>query len=725
MASRAHELSLDDDEAIGRLTAAFVESTRLGKLSEALALVDDRDGFWIGRPEHRATWLYYRATVFMYGAAHRNAIADLTEARGLFAQLEHREEALDATATLSSVYAALGRDDEALRLVSSVDRTTLPTDGCVAFFFANNAAFASLRSAERATPPWSRNDAARARALEEAASWLAFLRAFPTGACSDEGARSLTDVHEAEHAKLAGLTSRLDELLVHATMRRELRLPVVELAWAELELARASELHDLAAGERIAARLLKDAEALDQPHSAWAAHMALARLHRRRSMALARRELEAAEAILDRTLHDVAVGDGRNAFLSAHEASAAELFDLLLETHAYDDALRLARKSARRAIDAAAAAFTSAGARSAAQEAALRTYREVKVQTEEAAAHDWELPTHEVADARQRRGDDLREARRALEAAFDERREVQATVVPDDLKPAADEALLAVHPTSGGYAALVIDRSGARVARVTRDINPGEREAVARELLRGTVAQLAEGTTVHLTAYGPLRPFDWTHAALDDLGTPLVARFALVEHLGLGPTPTLSRNGAAVVVADAAGDLPYAAREGAFVRERLSADELRGEQATRVAVTRAIESSSFVHYAGHGRFAGADGFESELLLASGSTLSVSDVLLLDRVPAVAVLSGCELARSDDASGESFGIAQAMLARGGRYAIAPSRTVKDTLAERFVHALYEDGPLDEAIVPRRMQAALRALATELPHEDWSTFRLLAR
>jgi len=52
-------------------------------------------------------------------------------------------------------------------------------------------------------------------------------------------------------------------------------------------------------------------------------------------------------------------------------------------------------------------------------------------------------------------------------------------------------------------------------------------------------------------------------------------------------------------------------------------------------------------------------------------------------------------------------------------------VKDTLAERFVHALYEDGPLTEASVPRRMQSALQALATEVPHEDWSTFRLLAR
>jgi CHAT domain-containing protein len=142
-------------------------------------------------------------------------------------------------------------------------------------------------------------------------------------------------------------------------------------------------------------------------------------------------------------------------------------------------------------------------------------------------------------------------------------------------------------------------------------------------------------------------------------------------------------------------------------------------------VQEALESGDFLHYAGHGRFAGADGFESELLLAGGSTLAVSDVLLLARTPTIAVLSGCELAKSDDASGESFGIAQALLSRGTSFAIAPSRTVKDELAERFVRALYKDGPFDEEQVAGRMHEALAELARDVPHEDWSTFRLLAR
>ncbi len=724
MAAQAKDLGFDDDEAIGRLAAAFVLSARLGKVTDALAFVDDADGFWSAHPQHRAPWLYYRASVFLNGASHRKAIADLEEAARLFRMLDNRVEALNATSALSTVFATLGRPADALALVASTGRDTLPKDGCSSFFFANNSLFASLRSAEKASPPWSRNEAARSHALAEAEAWIAFLRSFPPDACADRASLSLTRVHEAEHAKLRADTPTLDRLLREARVASERRLPVVDLAWLELELERAVDRNDVALAEKHAAKLLADGRALDNAHSVWAAHMGRARLHRARRINVSRSALESAEAELDRTVRDVAVGDGRNAFLSAHEASAAALFDLLLETRAFDDAQRVARSSARRALEAAATAFDATQTLTPSQHEALREYREVKLRNEASVAHDWELPVAEVTLAREARARALNQARRALEGAFANAGTLHASSVVT-APPPRGEAYLAVHPTPSGYAALLQTAGAFRVARVDEAVEPKDREAAAARLLQSATNDLPEGTLVHLTAYGPLRPLDWAKLPVDALGTTLLARFGLVEHLGLSDASPSPRFDTSYVIADATLDLPFSAREGAFVHARVPSMELRGNAATRLAVVEAFEHSDFVHYAGHGRFAGADGFESELLLAGGTALSVSDVLLLGHVPTIAVLSGCELARSDDAFGESFGIAQAMLARGSHFAVAPSRKVKDELAERFVHALYTEGSLTEETLPARVRGALRTLAREVPEEDWSTFRLLAR
>ena len=330
----------------------------------------------------------------------------------------------------------------------------------------------------------------------------------------------------------------------------------------------------------------------------------------------------------------------------------------------------------------------------------------------------------EVTLAREARARALNQARRALEGAFANAGTLHASSVVT-APPPRGEAYLAVHPTPSGYAAHLQTAGAFRVARVDEAVEPKDREAAAARLLQSATNDLPEGTLVHLTAYGPLRPLDWAKLPVDALGTTLLARFGLVEHLGLSDASPSPRFDTSYVIADATLDLPFSAREGAFVHARVPSMELRGNAATRLAVVEAFEHSDFVHYAGHGRFAGADGFESELLLAGGTALSVSDVLLLGHVPTIAVLSGCELARSDDAFGESFGIAQAMLARGSHFAVAPSRKVKDELAERFVHALYTEGSLTEETLPARVRGALRTLAREVPEEDWSTFRLLAR
>lgn len=720
----AHESHFDDDEATERLVRAYVQTTRLGAIGEAREALGEGTGFWRGRPQHEAHRLYYRGLAAIQGGDARQAIADLHAAVEGHALLGNTTAMLDATATLAGAYAQVGRVDEAVKLVAETPRETPELQSCTGVFFANNATFAALRSAEHHGVAWRADDDARERALAAAHAWIAFSRKVPSTACSDRAARSLTEVHDAERLRIAEDSGALQKAVRTARDAPTLMLPVVALDWLELDLELAVRKGSRPEAERLAERLLRDAAALDQPHSVWAAHVARARLHRASRPAESRHDLEEAERVLDRTLRDVAVGDGRNAFLTAHELSAAMLFDLLLEARAYDDAEAVARRSARRALESATAAYARASAKTPAQEDALRNYRAVKLRAEEAAAHDWELPASEVTAAREARVRSLAEARRALEAAFaTETGDHEAAPEPARQGSAATRLLL--HPTPRGYAMLVRREGHDRVLRVERRIAPGAREEAARELLVAAVDGLPPANDVHLTAYGPLRRLDWPRLPIDASGTPLAARHPFVEHLGLTETEGAPRRPGAVVIADATGDLPFAEREGTFVRERLGARGIFGADASRTRVQEALEGADFVHYAGHGRFAGADGFESELLLAGGSTLAVSDVLLLARTPTIAVLSGCELAKSDDASGESFGIAQALLARGTHFAIAPSRTVKDSLAERFVRALYTRGAFDETAVAARVHEALAELAREAPQEDWSTFRLLAR
>ena len=730
-AALARELHYEDDEAVERLVASYVYSTRIGNSSEALALVDGRDGFWKSKPQHLAHQSYYRGLAAWLGGDSRRAVADLTEASRLFKLLGNDElGGIDATSSLSSLLAGIGRPDDALALVKDFDPSMPALQTCTGVFFANNAAFAALRSAERHDVAGRFDEDAREKALAQARQWTTFVRSLAPDKCRDRAAWSLTDVHEAELARLGHDSRALASLVVAARSSKALVLPVVDLAWQEFSLDEAVTARDVPSAEARAKKLSESARAIDQPHSEWAAHVALARLHRGTNATRARAALEAAERVLDRTLEDVALGDGRSAFLAAHERSASALFELLLGTKDFAAAELLVSKSARRALESAASTYHRARALSPAQETALSQYREVKLRTEQAAAHDWELPAFEVAMARQTRARNLAEARGSLEstlAAGGPKAGAVAGAAQAKLPFTGDEnvAVIFVHSTPTGYAALMRVKTEYRVARVDEPISFHQLSGVAARLLKPLLANLGPGFVLHLTTVGPIRSIDWGRVAALGDGSPLILQFSLVEHLGLAPIELPARPASAFVVADANGDLPYAAREGAFVRDRLPATAIIGGAASRAAVAEAFETASFLHYAGHGLFAGADGFESELLLGKGETISVSDVLLLAHVPAMVVLSGCELSRSNDDSGESFGIAQALIVRGTSWAIAPTRKVNDQLAERFVHALYNDGPLDTASISRRMQQALATLAKNGLNDDWGTFRLLAR
>ena len=192
--------------------------------------------------------------------------------------------------------------------------------------------------------------------------------------------------------------------------------------------------------------------------------------------------------------------------------------------------------------------------------------------------------------------------------------------------------------------------------------------------------------------------------------------------LGSNAAPSAARD-RVLVVGDPTGDLPSSGEEAravaaTFEKERV--DLLVREDATAPKVTSAMRGAGIVHYAGHGVFAGLEGWESALPLAGGGRLGVADVLALAPAPARVVLSGCDAAKSEGEA-EGLGLAQAFVVAGSNEVLAPTRPVSDTLAAKLASRVHRDrAPLATAL--REATAAARR---EDPSADWAAFRVLAR
>jgi CHAT domain-containing protein len=116
-------------------------------------------------------------------------------------------------------------------------------------------------------------------------------------------------------------------------------------------------------------------------------------------------------------------------------------------------------------------------------------------------------------------------------------------------------------------------------------------------------------------------------------------------------------------------------------------------------------------------------------VAQGGYLSIPDILAMDRVPPIVVLSGCETARADPNGPEGLGMAQAFLAAGAHQVIASVRPVNDALAVSVSKRFYAAwGGYRAAGAPLDVAPALRTALLDIaanPSMDWSTFRVIVR
>lgn len=438
-----------------------------------------------------------------------------------------------------------------------------------------------------------------------------------------------------------------------------------------------------------------------------------------------------AEQQLDGDIFRVPLDAGRESLMAARDWATRRHIDLALRVDDVELAFDLTRRARARVLRSVSTGRTTAGLSPDARqqwERALAEYATIRDAMSEDNALSWSLPADELARLEQlnrERGDSLK---RILDEAISA---LGSADLDQHFRPARDgELVLAFHPLAKGWAAFARSTNGLE-GRVTQcpDNEPAE---TATCLIATFADAIDDADTLRLLPIGALRNVDFHALRLGD--DVLTAKVAVTYGADLAESPrqasvSRDKNRRALIVADPRGDLAAARTEAARVATALdgaggwSYRTLSGEAATDRAVRNGLAGTALFHYAGHARFLGPRGWDSELALAGDSAFSVSDILAMDQVPATVILSGCETARtSDDTPPETIGLANAFLAAGSTTVVAATRPVNDTTAQSLVQGFYAHW--SDVGAPEALRRAQLALREKQPDSDWAAFRLVA-
>jgi hypothetical protein len=399
-----------------------------------------------------------------------------------------------------------------------------------------------------------------------------------------------------------------------------------------------------------------------------------------------------AEEMLEASVVEVPLGEGRDAFAGMRDESARLLVEALLAAGDLQGTLRAARRARARLLALAAVPDRIAALapdERAAWENTLARYRRSRRELEEEVAAERLAPLAERPARRERRRHQSADVRALVD---DLQRMLQGDRAGQSAElrpPQSGELLLAYFPLPSGWIGLA-DDGRAVTARALGAIDAGsgtDREQLSSQLLAPFAQEIAQAHAVRFLAYGSLEDVDLHTLPFD--GATLLDRVDVAYGVDLPWRAPAGDDTAAVpahralLVGDPDLTLPDARAEvdaiAPILGGRLELSVLRGAQATRDAVLDALPAADLFHFAGHGWYAGLDGMDSGLGAAGGERILVGDLLTLRRAPHVVVLSACESGRS---------LAQAFLAAGTAAVIAPVRPVGDQEGAAFARRFYE-------------------------------------
>lgn len=735
-------------EVLDRETLAYVLTVRERRFRDARTWLKDLDRDSADFPEGRAFGRYYLALLARETGDLRTALRLSDEAAAELAHLGSYKGWFMAKELNATTLSALGRSADGLRALDDITAGALErADRCERARILANIGWVLLLAREEGNPP-ARDPRAP---LEEA---LAIFRSACPNAVFLAGVLLNLAIDSLDRGDIGSARDYVQEAsqrMPESDVRARLWVLDVE---ARIAGAEGHHAQALATYERLS--LLADFAS--DPEARWRTASGRAgTLEELGRTADALASYAEADALADDQSLVVPLGEGRAAFLARRTAVSERAIALALRAGRTQLAFDLARRSRTRLLSALYRTHLLEDLdpeRRQRWDAAIAEYARRRSEREAKLRAHWALSIDELKRGRR----DLARQDRGLGAALDDALAVlqqgarAAFERPELARPQAEELFVVYHPVPGGYAVfaadsrrLIVRRVGTIDPALIRDANASSNEAraaLSKLLLEPILGPLSRARRLRIMAAGPARMVDFHALRFGD--KPLIERLPVSYALDLPPRLTgptrlqgvndrLPNDKTVLIAADPNGNLPEARREAraldaSFREAGWSVRSLERDQATAERMRSALGSPPLLfHYAGHGVFAGHDGFESALPLAGDGRLTVGDILALGSVPAHVVLSGCDTAASrGDSAPEGLGLAQAFVVRGSEDVIAASRPVSDRLgfavaARAHVH-LRTSETLDLAEALRRAQ--LESLHRE-NGEDWAAFRTLTR
>ncbi|HEX2573898.1 MAG TPA: CHAT domain-containing protein [Polyangia bacterium] len=417
-----------------------------------------------------------------------------------------------------------------------------------------------------------------------------------------------------------------------------------------------------------------------------------------------------AEEYLDERGRAMPLGVGRGGFLGLHERSTALYLDLLDRLGRRSEALEVLRHARVRGLLAfgnLARASTWSDKERETWRAQMEDYHKARLELEQIKDQEEgaDETTRQALVERQRR---LEMRLPALAAAA---LQLDHWELPSGPMRKAEpgEILLACHPVRLGW--LCLAEKGGAVMSVRLDRLDGQmaRGDLERQLLTPLAPLLGDARALRVLPFGAMRQIDFASLSWEGrrLGDRLAVRYALdlpPAAQGAPPTSTGGRPTTLLLV-DPQGDIPGSkafADEAASLLaphwqvdlHRGAPEFINGTRRTHLgprllggALSRLLASRDLFFYYGHSDF-----LPTAIRTADRAGLTVSDILVLERVPRWVVLAGCESGRSDEEAGglEGVGLAQAFLLRGSAWVIGSVRLVDYKLSAALALALLEAG-----------------------------------
>lgn len=673
--------------------------------------------------ESRILVSYSRGLLADREGDYRSALAENQKAIEIAERVKLVDSKLLAEEQMALLQRGVGRSREAVQIFERLRPTLDPKDACAVGRFLNNQAWSALlarEAGERLEDPTPLLEKAleayeaceNVRPEKKVNALINLVLAHLQEGRLSQAKDLLARVHQLEpHASLPHTLWRLD-LEARIELRDERFSQALHLFDQLEELAKETRSPDgslrAAFGQAQAHRALGDPEA------------ALATLRR-------------VEDLLDEQSLQIPVHQGRETFVATRQAAVGLHIEILLDRGWSAQALTVARHARSRMLRQLERSDRLASLephRRAEWQRLLAAYHKKRAALEDRAKDDWRLPEDQLSHERVARKAEAEAAQKLLDQAFLVLGDTGGQPDKGPTPPRPGELILAYHPLAHGWVGFAAHGQTVTVHRF--DLAPevlSRPEELAQHLLLPFRVSIETARKIRFLPSGPLREVDF-HALPFD-GDVLLASAPVVYGLDLPVSAGSARapERRALLVVDPRGDLPGALIEGRTIFKSLKSgsrpwvtEELSGTDASAETVQARLTAADLLHYAGHSSYSGFGGWESSLLLADGTQLTLGDFLALQRVPTWVVLSGCDTgSSSSETSVESLGLAHAFLLAGSQAAIASTRPAYDRAVPDLFAELYRqwDREPDLVLAFQRAQLSWRK---RNPGVDWAGFRL---